>query len=310
MKTISFESARQFFFSKRFRKRSNEAKNLGIQAIDLVICNLYPFEKVFRENRPKAELVENIDIGGPTMIRAGSKNFKDVCVLTSPDQYEFFIKEYDDLKLEYRELLSVQAFSLVSKYDHLISNSFNKEKINLRYGENPHQKAEFYPNGNSSINWTPKQGKQLSYNNLLDADSAYRSCMDLHFEMGQPAVSIIKHANPCGFACGNDELQTLREAWGGDPISAFGSIVCFSFNVEKEHAVFLTERFVEVVLAPSFSTESLEIFKQKKNCRIVEIKLEKDYQDQRMSRTIIGGVVTQDEDNISNWEFQSVPKLK
>ena len=311
MKTISFEIASSLLFKRKSASDVKEAKELNIEPIDLVICNLYPFEEVLKKGGSEEELIENVDIGGPTMIRAAAKNFNDVCILTSPNQYDDLIKYFTEPNLEMRKKWAMSAFEMTSHYDSLIFESLTTEIIPLRYGENPHQKAEFIPHKSSVINWQPIQGKALSYNNLLDADSAYRSCMDLHFYLkDQYAVSIIKHSNPCGYASGIDPLQTLKEAWEGDPVSAFGSIVCLSYPVEKEQAIFLTERFVEVILAPEFSSEALEIFKQKKNCRIVQIELNDYYQKQVMSRSIVGGKLKQDEDNVPLYEFQKVTKQK
>ena len=334
MKTLSFQIESALLYRRDVKQDCIEAKELGIQPIDLVICNLYPFKKVLEQQGSEDELVENIDIGGPTMIRAAAKNFKDVCVCTDPSSYDSLIDELADnaeVSLKFRREQAAYAFDLTASYDCLISSYFCRNVLSspsstlllgdakeLRYGENPHQQAYmFNPNfePGSLANAEILQGKQLSYNNFLDADAAFRCTSDIyhcltgHSNFKSPkVVSVIKHMNPCGIAAAPSLVQALEEAWAGDPISAFGSIICFSEQVTLEEAQWLDDKFVEVLIAPSFSKESLEIFKKKKNLRLLCCSLKKLYSGELNVKSINGGYLIQNEDENNDPELEIVSK--
>jgi phosphoribosylaminoimidazolecarboxamide formyltransferase/IMP cyclohydrolase len=285
---------------------------LGIEPIDLLVCNLYPFEAVAKSNPEWAELIENIDIGGPTLIRAAAKNYASVTVVTSPEQYSLIEPE---MGLETRSLLAMEAFRHTARYDGLIAAKL-EEKLTaeertivlspkgaqkLRYGENPHQKSWVYmdPFHPGLASCTPLQGKELSYNNLLDADAAWRSCGDVgasgnkHYDA---AVSIIKHLTPCGIALSDTPLEALKLAWAGDTVSAFGGILCFNKEVDKTIAKWLGDKFVEVILAPSFAADALEVFAAKKNLRLIAMPSYDGAYRPPMIKSISGGFVVQQED--------------
>jgi phosphoribosylaminoimidazolecarboxamide formyltransferase / IMP cyclohydrolase len=333
MKTISFQILSSILFRRNNDSDIEEAKNLSIEPIDLVVCNLYPFEEVAKENFSLEKLIENIDIGGPNMIRAAAKNYDFVTVLTNTGQYEDFIKEFTEssggTSLEFRKEASLNAFQRTSDYDSFIAFEFEerqrrsqkedfsqhtlhyslKNAVELRYGENSHQKAYFYSNNSPMASYLKStHGKELSYNNYLDIDSAYRVVRELHdrsFNKNYSIVSIIKHNNPCGLSMQTSNLKAITSAWAGDPMSSFGSIVCFSTAVDLESANFLSERFVEAVIAPSFTKEAKEILIKKKNLRLLEIPMDAPMPSDNL-KTIIGGALYQQEDSELDLEFETV----
>jgi phosphoribosylaminoimidazolecarboxamide formyltransferase/IMP cyclohydrolase len=272
-------------------------KEHGIQTIDLLIVNLYPFEAtVAKPGCTLEDAIENIDIGGPAMVRSAAKNWKDVAVLTDASQYATVI---DELKAsgkvseKTRFALSVAAFNRISNYDAAISDylsSYNLEdgtrteypaqsngrfvKLqDLRYGENPHQTAAFYrdlyPAPGSLVTAVQLQGKELSYNNIADADAAWE-CVK---SFSEAACVIVKHANPCGVAVGANALESYSKAFQTDPTSAFGGIIALNRIVDAAAAQQISKQFVEVLMAPAYSTEALEIFKAKANVRVLQIAL-------------------------------------
>lgn len=284
-----------------------EAKANDIYPIDVVCVNLYPFEKYASDFSASLETkIEHIDIGGPSLIRAAAKNYKYVCVLTSPSQYENFIDKLlrDDITLEYRAQLAYEAFSHTCRYDSLISNFFEKQfnldkkyfksvhqiTKKLRYGENPHQEA--YIAGNFEDYFEVLSGKEISYNNVLDLVC---SCL-LTEDLGENSCAIIKHNNPCGAACGIDEFDSYIKALSCDPVSAFGGIVSINGKVDVRLAEKLNEIFLEIVAAKDFDTKALEILSQKKNRRLVKFikSLNDTYIDE--FRSIPGGVLYQSRD--------------
>lgn len=325
MKTLSFQVASALLFRRDSQEDQKQAKELGIEPIDLVICNLYPFDQVVQKKGSESELFENIDIGGPTMIRAAAKNFGAVCVCTHPSQYTLLITllqaNQGEIDLETRKQLAKEAFRRTAAYDALIANQLESlwgEELPtihlsplhariLRYGENPHQKGWVveHPISHGLAGVVPLQGKTLSYNNFLDADVAFRCTREmLHLKNTTfpYAVSVIKHLNPCGAAIARDPLKTLELAWSGDPVSGFGGILGFSFQVDRVCAEWLNERFVEIVLAPSFSTEAKEVFSRKKNLRLIQISLENDFSE-LVVRSISGGWVVQTPDIGTDTDF-------
>ncbi|MDN2654611.1 bifunctional phosphoribosylaminoimidazolecarboxamide formyltransferase/IMP cyclohydrolase [Vibrio parahaemolyticus] len=274
----------------------------GINPIDMVVVNLYPFaETVAKEGCTLADAVENIDIGGPTMVRSAAKNHKDVTIVVNASDYDRVIAEMDandkSLTLETRFDLAIAAFEHTAAYDGMIANYFgtmvpsygeNKEgdeeskfprtfnqqfekKQDMRYGENSHQAAAFYVEANpqeASVSTARQiQGKALSYNNIADTDAALE-CVK---EFNEPACVIVKHANPCGVALGKDILEAYNRAYQTDPTSAFGGIIAFNQELDAETASAIVERqFVEVIIAPSVSTEAIEVVAAKKNVRLLE----------------------------------------
>ncbi|MFW8650352.1 bifunctional phosphoribosylaminoimidazolecarboxamide formyltransferase/IMP cyclohydrolase [Vibrio diabolicus] len=274
----------------------------GINPIDMVVVNLYPFaETVAKEGCTLADAVENIDIGGPTMVRSAAKNHKDVTIVVNAHDYDRVIAEMDEneksLTLETRFDLAIAAFEHTAAYDGMIANYFgtmvpsygeNKEgdeeskfprtfnqqfekKQDMRYGENSHQAAAFYVEANpqeASVSTARQiQGKALSYNNIADTDAALE-CVK---EFNEPACVIVKHANPCGVALGKDILEAYNRAYQTDPTSAFGGIIAFNQELDAETAAAIVERqFVEVIIAPSVSAEAIEVVAAKKNVRLLE----------------------------------------
>jgi len=286
-----------------------EAAENKIAPIDVVCVNLYPFIKT--AGNPDSDLdtiIENIDIGGPSLIRASAKNYKCVSILTNPDQYDSFIQELNkgSITIETREKLAAEAFAHTAFYDSHIADFFEKKfsastdslrliykkEKSLRYGENPHQKAAVYGNFYSYFNIF--HGKELSYNNILDLISA----VELVEELGNNSCSIIKHNNPAGAAAAGDSLEAYIKALKCDPVSAYGGIVSFSSPINEEIALKLNEIFLEVVSAPDFTGEAVNILMKKKDRRL--LKQLKSVRDNKISfRNIPGGVIVQDSDIIA-----------
>jgi len=274
--------------SKRNNKsHKRDLKNHGFEEIDLVIVNFYPFEKTLKQTKNHSKIVENIDVGGPTMVRAAAKNYNDVTVITSPNQYNELIFEIEKNKgstsLEFREKMSSESFTETAYYDAVISNYFNqirqnnfpKKKIiygnliqKLRYGENPHQESAIYSRAEDQ-NIEQIHGKQLSYNNYNDIFSALTISKSLPNNSG---TVIVKHANPCGVSISANNLKSYQMALACDPVSAFGGIVSCNFRINKILAMELNKIFFEVIIANGFDGEALKILKKKKNLRIINAK--------------------------------------
>lgn len=317
MKSISFQIASGLLFRRGNPQDEMEAAELQIPKIDLVVCNLYPFENYTGKNHPEQTLVEEIDIGGPLMIRAGAKNYHSVTVLSDPSQYQSFLAHFAANKgttQDLRRKLASEAFDRIARYDIAIAEElapFNESRAEkfvaltdgqvLRYGENPHQKATWYKWNNSTNttlgNARVLQGKELSYNNLLDADAAWKSMSDVHSLSPKSFTAVVvKHGNPCGLAQGQDAHVTLTEAWKGDEVSSFGGIVAVSFVVTEEHAKFFDERFIEIIMAPTFTAEARAHFAKKKNLRLLELEVRPRECQEVTMRSLSGGVLIQDED--------------
>jgi phosphoribosylaminoimidazolecarboxamide formyltransferase/IMP cyclohydrolase len=272
--------------SKRNNKSHiNDLKNNNFEEIDLVIVNFYPFEKTLERTNNHLKIIENIDIGGPTIVRAAAKNYNDVTVITSSDQYSELINEIKRNKgstsIEFREKMSLEAFSETAYYDSIISNYFNKVQNNnfpkkkiiygnliekLRYGENPHQHAAIYSK-TQSLNIKQIHGKQLSYNNYNDIFSALTISKSLPKNSG---TVIVKHANPCGVSINKNSLKSYQLALACDPISAFGGIVSCNYKINKILATELNNIFLEVIIADGFDPEALKVLKKKKNLRLID----------------------------------------
>ncbi len=272
--------------SKRDNKKHNkELKNSNYDEIDLVVVNFYPFEKTLKITKNHKRLIENIDIGGPTLVRATAKNYEHTTILTSPNQYHEFAENLEKNKgatsLDYRKKLSQEAFNLTAYYDSVISEYLNehnniyfpkKKTIHanlieeLRYGENPHQKSAIYSK-NNNLDISQLHGKKLSYNNYNDIYSALNISKTLPKNTG---TVIIKHANPCGVSINKNKIKSYEEALACDPISAFGGIVSCNFKVTKKIALELNKQFLEVIIGIGFDKESLKILKKKKNLRLID----------------------------------------
>ena len=298
----------------------------NFENIDLVIVNFYPFEKTLKKTKNHEKIIENIDVGGPTMVRSAAKNYQDVTVITSSDQYGELIEELKKNKgntsLEFRERLSRIAFTETAYYDSVISDYFNQKSniifpkkrvfhTNLietpRYGENPHQESAIYSK-NSSIKIKQIHGKQLSYNNYNDIFSALTISKSLPKNIG---TVIVKHANPCGVSINKNHLQSYKFALACDPISAFGGIVSCNFKIEKNLALELNKLFLEVIIANGFDNDALRLLKKKKNLRLIDAT---DYSFKEILRyTSLNEellIQTEDLKKFNNKDFKVVSKKK
>ena len=274
--------------NKRNNKiHQNDLKKNNFENIDLVVVNFYPFEKTLSNTNNHKKIIENIDVGGPTMVRAAAKNYDDVTVITAPEQYDELINQLEinngATTLEFRQKMSQVAFTETAYYDAVISNYFNKlantnfpkKKLfygnlveKLRYGENPHQESAIYSKyANLSINQL--HGKQLSYNNYNDIFAALTISKSLPLNRG---TVIVKHANPCGVSIKKNHLESYKSALSCDPTSAFGGIVSCNFKIKKDLALELNKIFLEVIIANGFENDALKLLKSKKNLRIIDAK--------------------------------------
>ncbi len=298
-------------------KHMNQLKELDVETIDLVVVNLYPFkETILKDNVSFEEIIENIDIGGPTMLRSAAKNFNDVFTVVDPNDYEMIIEiiksESNDKDFKYD--LAMKVFEHTSSYDALIFNYLrNKKNDNvlpekftvtyekvedLRYGENPHQKACFYKEvtnlEGSLVNAKQLHGKVLSFNNINDTNAALKALK----EFDEPTVVGLKHANPCGVATNNDIYIAYKNAYEADSISIFGGIIAANREIDERIAKDINKIFIEIVIAPSFSEEALTILKKKKNIRLLELKdvMKKPTADKLDMKKVHGGLLVQELD--------------
>ncbi len=284
-----------------------DLKNFEIPNIDLVIVDLYPFEKTVKSNESEKNIIEKIDIGGISLIRAAAKNFKDVMCVSSKDDYSDFLHLLDnngEINLESRKNFALRAFNVSSHYDTAIFNYFNddnnslkasyKNGKELRYGENPHQKGTFYGDFNSMFEQL--HGKELSYNNLLDVDAAVNLILEFYNDI--PTFAILKHNNACGLASRNSLLSAYKNALAGDPVSAFGGVLISNKTIDFETAEEINKLFCEVVIAPSFEKSAIKLLKSKKN-RILLVLKNTELNNQQL-RTCLNGVLTQDKNNVTD----------
>lgn len=290
-----------------------EMKQLGIDPIELVVVNLYPFKETISDpGCTPSVATENIDIGGPTMIRAAAKNFAHVCVLTSPTQYQNFtatLKEEPGIPFSKRQQWAQEAFNCTADYDAHIANYFNglsaeeddqpdqltislPKSQRLRYGENPHQKAAVYGDQDEFIDCF--HGKQLSYNNFLDVDSALRLIAD--FRDAEPTCAILKHTVPCGIASDDELSGAWDKAFRTDTKSPFGGITVVNRELDPTTAKAIDEIFTEIIIAPSFSEEALSLLKQKKNRRLIRQQKQLGQKAEKQFRSIFGGALSQNSD--------------
>ena len=284
-----------------------DLKNFEIPNIDLVIVDLYPFEKTVKSNESEKNIIEKIDIGGISLIRAAAKNFKDVMCVSSKDDYSDFLHLLDnngEINLESRKNFALKAFNVSSHYDTAIFNYFNddnnslktsyKNGKELRYGENPHQKGTFYGDFNSMFEQL--HGKELSYNNLLDVDAAVNLILEFYNDI--PTFAILKHNNACGLASRNSLLSAYKNALAGDPVSAFGGVLISNKTIDFETAEEINKLFCEVVIAPSFEKSAIKLLKSKKN-RILLVLKNTELNNQQL-RTCLNGVLSQDKNNVTD----------
>ena len=305
-------------------------KEHGISPIDIVVVNLYPFkETVTKEHVTEAEIIENIDIGGPTMLRAAAKNFKDVIVVVDPADYDEVADhmEKGTLDINIRKRLAAKVFRHTAHYDALIAKYFNDttdelfpenytvtyEKVqDLRYGENPHQKAAFYEDvqhrGVSFATAKQLHGKELSFNNIQDANAA----LEIVSEYDEPAVVAVKHMNPCGIGIADNLSAAFKRAYDADPVSIFGGIIACNREVDRATAEQMHEIFLEIVMAPRFTDEALEVLTQKKNIRLLELAGMDQSESMQKITTVKGGILVQtsDDGRVTEEDLQVVTNRK
>lgn len=294
--------------NRSIKEHLDALKQHHIRPIDLVCVNLYPFkETIEKPDCTEALAIENIDIGGPTMLRSSAKNFKDVIVTVDPNDYPIILEKIatqtDDYA--YRKSLAVKVFDHTATYDRQIVNYFVDDAIELsysnkevlRYGENPQQKAYFYKEKNAPKNTiagaTKLHGKELSYNNIRDADAA----LEVVKEFDTPAVVAVKHMNPCGVGVGEDIFEAYTNAYEADPVSIFGGIIALNRSVDKQTAEAMSKIFLEVIIAPSFSEEALNILQAKANLRLLVCDTRKSQTETMQYVSVSGGLLSQSYDN-------------
>ena len=308
--------------ARRDRSADLEAvKKHGIVLFDLVVVNLYPFRDAVNKKLSREEILENIDIGGPALVRAAAKNHQHVVVVTSPDDYARVLEEIENhngsVSERLRRELAYKAYAHTAAYDAAIAEWLSREDIGdvsdeylppflmldfvrkeiLRYGENPHQKAALYLDANAPSGTLAHSrqmgGKELSFNNYLDLEAARK----VVFDFGEPCCAIIKHTNPCGVAVGDTLTEAYERALSCDPVSAFGSVVGFNRPVDVATAQVLSKLFIEAVIAPSFEEEAVAILRRKKNLRIVELGMPCHYPDRNWEfKKISGGLLLEEVD--------------
>lgn len=275
----------------------NDLKENDIDLIDVVVVNLYPFqETVAKPGVNENDAVENIDIGGPTMLRAAAKNFKYVTTVVDPEDYSGVIKRIEEDRLDetYRRSLMIKVFRHTNNYDQAIVNYFSSAEEILRYGENPHQDAKLVRTTeahNTILNADVLHGKALSYNNLRDADSA----LSLAKKFTMPAAIAVKHMNPCGVGTGETVSEAFQNAFDADSQSIFGGIIALNIEVDAEAAIKMSKIFLEVIIAPKFSSEAFEILTQKKNVRLLEVDFREDKNEDEFV-SVSGGYLVQSRD--------------
>jgi phosphoribosylaminoimidazolecarboxamide formyltransferase/IMP cyclohydrolase len=304
----------------------NEMRQYKIPEIDLVIVDLYPFEETLHKTSEEKLIIEKIDVGGPSMIRAAAKNFSDLVVVASKKDYsslvELLHQQNGETTVEQRRAYAAKAFEVVMNYDIAINNYFNQpilrplsNKQSLRYGENPHQQASFY--GDLNEIFTQLNGKELSYNNLVDVDAAMQlinefNSLSIHGERWSKVFAIIKHTNVCGVAA----REIIKDSWdaalAGDPESAFGGVLVCNSSIDKATATAVNEIFFEVLIAPSFDDDALKILKSKKNRILLKVRSEnlaagrKELNVKNQFKSLLNGTIVQDQDDGNYAEWREV----
>tara|TARA_B100000941_G_scaffold152229_1_gene107872 strand:+ start:2883 stop:4433 length:1551 start_codon:yes stop_codon:yes gene_type:complete len=314
---------------RKNKRHKIEMSKQNFPAIDLIVVNFYPFQKIVTSTKDPKKIIENIDIGGPTMVRAAAKNFKNVTIITNKNDYGSLIKELNTFKgktsLRFRELMSSKAFGLTAYYDAMIANWFNKKlKIEfperktifgrklqkLRYGENPHQDSSIYVSDfkDKQLGVDQIHGKEMSYNNYNDMFASLEILSTLKKNSG---TVIIKHANPCGVSENKVPLISFKNAYASDPVSAFGGVIACNYKINKKIAYEINKNFLEVLLARNFDKEALLILKRKKNLRLIDISNFK-IKNLTSVRSFDGSFLLQSKDDIilDKKKLKCVTKLK
>jgi phosphoribosylaminoimidazolecarboxamide formyltransferase/IMP cyclohydrolase len=306
---------------RKNNEHMKQLEELNIKPIDMVVINLYPFkETIQKPGVSLEEAIENIDIGGPTMLRAAAKNYQDVTVIVDPSDYDVILQELEsksEISLETKFRLCAKVFNHTAHYDALITEYFNRklnvefpdlltltyQKVqNLRYGENPHQKAAFYRETGrregTLVEARQLHGKELSFNNINDTNGALELLKE--FDPDKPAVIGVKHANPCGVGTGNTVFEAWKKAYECDPVSIFGGIVAANVEIDTDTARAINEIFIEIVLAPGYTDEALEILKSKKNIRVLKLDniCRRDTGSFVDIKKVNGGILVQDTDSL------------
>lgn len=323
VKTLSYKIFGGILAIRESSKHIRELEKMKIKTIDIVVVNLYPFEEMLKKRLSIDEMIEYIDIGGNTLLRAAAKNFKYVLPVYDKKYYSEIIKQLkenngkisDDLRIK----LAKETFFFTSHYDSLISKFLSKvsgekdfpqyynlalAKIqDLRYGENPHQSAGYYKLYNSDgLKFTQLWGKELSFNNIFDFYASANIVAELKKHFSKEICVIIKHRNPCGAALGNSVKDAYKKALAGDPISAFGGIVCFSGTVDETTAKLITERFYEIIVAKNFEKKALNILKTKKNLRIIKISSFNSFLKKTLMFSSVGNTILVQEKDTELWK--------
>lgn len=330
VKTLNPKIHGGILFKRNNEKHLKTLKENDIQPIDMVVNNLYPFEKKLKEKASHDEMIENIDIGGPSMIRAAAKNYKDVLIVTDSSDYQRVLDalQTGEISDEFRLDLAKKAFAYTANYDAMISNYFNeicndefpellaipyRKKQELRYGENPHQKSCFYENTFIEKNYEIKKlhGKELSHNNLADVFGVIKALK----EFKEPACVGVKHTNPSGIGVGKDIYEAYMKAYESDTESIFGGIIAVNRELDEKTAEHMSGYFLEIVIAPKFSEKAFEILSRKKNIRLLEIENINEFElEKKDFKQVLGGIVYQEHDNFTesekNFDFKFVTKRK
>ena len=297
------------------RKHSKEMSKKNFPSLDLIIVNFYPFQKIVINSKNNKEIIENIDIGGPTMVRSAAKNFKNVLIITNKNDYSDLIQEIEKNKgqttLNFREYMSSKAFGLTAYYDAMIANWFN-QKLDikfperktifglkfkeLRYGENPHQKSSIYINdyNDKELGLNQLGGKDLSYNNYNDIFASLEILSSLK---KNPATVVVKHANPCGVSTNRSPLVSFKNAYSCDPVSAFGGVIACNFKINKIIAEEINKNFLEIILAKGFEKTAFNILNKKKNLRIIDISKYKQ-KNQTTTKVFDGSFLIKEKDKL------------
>jgi phosphoribosylaminoimidazolecarboxamide formyltransferase/IMP cyclohydrolase len=334
VKTLQPEIFASILVNREKKKHLAQMKGLGLEPIDLVVVNLYPFKSGINKNLPEEEMIELIDIGGASLLRAGAKNYKFCLVLTSPEDYGIFLEEFKkgkgSISLEYRKKQAEKAFRLLSFYNKMIADYYEetlgKEKeefpvlltldckkvMDLRYGENPHQKSSVYRLTDEKISLVDAKqlwGKPMSYNNWMDTDGA----LGLVSEFGEPCIAIIKHASPCGVGIGDNVSEAFKKAQSTDPVSAYGGIIASNREIDMNTANAISESFFEVIIAPGYAEDALGKLKERKNLRILQA--DKGLFSQlhyKKCYPLIGGILIQENDSSieASCEWEVISKRK
>tara|TARA_B100001093_G_scaffold117904_1_gene110388 strand:- start:10388 stop:11935 length:1548 start_codon:yes stop_codon:yes gene_type:complete len=315
VKTLHPKIHSGILFNRGKKIHKKQMKKKQFEPIDLVIVNFYPFEATIKETSSKEKIIENIDIGGPSMVRAAAKNFKDVTVITDKQDYSELTKELKKFKgkttYNFRKKMASKAYSLTAYYDAIVSEWFNRDlgfkfperktffgkKISqLRYGENPHQKGSIYINSlkNDDMNLQQLSGKALSYNNYNDIFAGL-DVLNSNFKI--PSTVIIKHANPCGVASNKSAFQSFLNSKASDPTSAFGGIVACNYKINSKIALEISKTFFEVILAKGFDKKALSLLKKKKNMRVIDIS-KFNYESKTTGKFFDSSFLLQEKDNL------------